>query len=68
MDEAAAAAKRRDAPARRIDEAARYVPLECLAISPQCGFATSILGNALTIDEQRRKLEVLCKVARRVWE
>ena len=67
MDGAAAAAKRRAAPARRIDEAARYVPPERLAISPQCGFATSILGNALTIDEQRRKLEVPCKVARRVW-
>ncbi|MEE2979936.1 MAG: hypothetical protein VYA71_00135, partial [Pseudomonadota bacterium] len=53
--------------ARRIDQAARYIPLERLAISPQCGFATSIGGNALTIDEQRAKLDVLCGVARRVW-
>ena len=56
-----------DALARRIDEAARYVPLERLAISPQCGFATSIGGNALSIDEQRAKLELLCAVAERVW-
>jgi 5-methyltetrahydropteroyltriglutamate--homocysteine methyltransferase len=56
-----------DALARRIDDAARYIPLERLAISPQCGFATSIGGNALTIDEQRAKLEVMCGVARRVW-
>ncbi|MEE9220071.1 MAG: 5-methyltetrahydropteroyltriglutamate--homocysteine S-methyltransferase, partial [candidate division NC10 bacterium] len=56
-----------DALARRIDEAARHVPLERLAISPQCGFATSVVGNALSIDEQRAKLELLCEVAERVW-
>ncbi len=56
-----------DALARRIDEAARHVPLERLAISPHCGFATSVIGNALTIDEQRAKLELLCAVAKRVW-
>ena len=56
-----------DALARRIDEAARQVPLERLAISPQCGFATSVVGNALSIDEQRAKLELLCGVAENVW-
>ena len=56
-----------DALARRIDEAARHVPLERLAISPQCGFATSVVGNALSIDEQRAKLELLCEAAERVW-
>ena len=56
-----------DALAARIDEASRYVPLDRLAISPQCGFATSIVGNALTIDDQRAKLKVLCETARRVW-
>ena len=56
-----------DALARRIDQAARHVPLERLAISPQCGFATSVVGNALSIDEQRAKLELLCGVAERVW-
>lgn len=52
---------------RRIDEASRHVAVERLAISPQCGFATSIVGNTLSIDDQRKKLEVLCETARRVW-
>jgi 5-methyltetrahydropteroyltriglutamate--homocysteine methyltransferase len=51
----------------RIDEAARYVPLERLAISPQCGFASTVLGNLLTWDEQQRKLELVAKTARAVW-
>ncbi len=41
--------------------------LERLALSPQCGFATSILGNALSVDDERRKLDLICEVARRVW-
>ena len=52
---------------RRIDEAARYVPLENLAIAPQCGFASTQFGNLLTWDEQRRKLELVVETARRVW-
>jgi 5-methyltetrahydropteroyltriglutamate--homocysteine methyltransferase len=56
-----------DALRRRIDEAARYVPLERLAISPQCGFASTVLGNLLTWDEMRRKLELIAKTARAVW-
>jgi 5-methyltetrahydropteroyltriglutamate--homocysteine methyltransferase len=52
---------------RRIDEAARYVPLENLAISPQCGFASVARGNLLTIDDQWRKLELVAETARRVW-
>jgi 5-methyltetrahydropteroyltriglutamate--homocysteine methyltransferase len=52
---------------RRIDEAAKYVPLENLAISPQCGFASTFLGNLLTWDEQRRKLELVVETARKVW-
>jgi 5-methyltetrahydropteroyltriglutamate--homocysteine methyltransferase len=52
---------------RRIDEAAKYVPIENLAISPQCGFASTALGNLLTWDEQRRKLELVVEVARKVW-
>jgi 5-methyltetrahydropteroyltriglutamate--homocysteine methyltransferase len=52
---------------RRIDEAARYVPLENLAIAPQCGFASTMLGNLLTWDEQRRKLELVVETARKVW-
>ena len=52
---------------RGIEEASRFVPLERLALSPQCGFATSILGNALSMDDERRKLDLICAVARRVW-
>ena len=52
---------------RRIDEAARYVPIENLAISPQCGFASTAPGNQLTWDEQRRTLELVVATARKVW-
>jgi 5-methyltetrahydropteroyltriglutamate--homocysteine methyltransferase len=56
-----------DALARRIDEAARHVPLERLALSPQCGFASTHHGNTLTEDEQWRKLARVVEVARTVW-
>jgi 5-methyltetrahydropteroyltriglutamate--homocysteine methyltransferase len=56
-----------DALLRRIDEAARIVPLEQLAISPQCGFSSTHHGNALSHDDQWRKLERVVEVARRVW-
>jgi 5-methyltetrahydropteroyltriglutamate--homocysteine methyltransferase len=52
---------------RRIDEASRYLPLENLGLSPQCGFASTLHGNALTHDEQRRKLELVVAVAHEVW-
>jgi 5-methyltetrahydropteroyltriglutamate--homocysteine methyltransferase len=52
---------------RRIDEAAKYVPLENLAISPQCGFASTAMGNLLTWDEMRRKLELVVETAQKVW-
>ena len=52
---------------RRIEEAARYVPVEELALSPQCGFASTLVGNPLTWDEQRRKLELVVETARKVW-
>jgi 5-methyltetrahydropteroyltriglutamate--homocysteine methyltransferase len=57
----------RDALKRRIDEAARYAPLEQLALSPQCGFASSAEGNDISWDNQRRKLELVVSVAREVW-
>jgi 5-methyltetrahydropteroyltriglutamate--homocysteine methyltransferase len=56
-----------DALLRRIDEAARYLPLEQLALSPQCGFATNEQGNLLSEDEQWRKLELVADTARKVW-
>jgi methionine synthase II (cobalamin-independent) len=52
---------------RRIDDAARYLPLEQLAISPQCGFASSIRGNLLSEDDQFRKVEVMLETAAKVW-
>ncbi len=52
---------------RRIEEASRYVPLENLALSPQCGFASSIEGNLLTEDEQWAKLRLVVETAGRVW-
>jgi 5-methyltetrahydropteroyltriglutamate--homocysteine methyltransferase len=56
-----------DTLARRIDEAAKYVPLDRLCLSPQCGFASTHHGNTLTEDEQWRKLERVVEVARLVW-
>ena len=56
-----------DALARRIDEAARYVPLDDMALSPQCGFASTMEGNLLTEEEQWAKLRLVVETARRVW-
>lgn len=52
---------------RRIREAGRYVSLERLALSPQCGFSTSIVGSELTVEDEKRKLELICETAQRVW-
>jgi 5-methyltetrahydropteroyltriglutamate--homocysteine methyltransferase len=52
---------------RRIDEASRYVPLDRLALSPQCGFASTLPGNLVTYDDERAKLELTARVAREVW-
>ena len=52
---------------RRIDEAAKYVPLEQLCLSPQCGFSSTVDGNALTPEEQAAKLRLVVDTAREVW-
>src|SRR5258706_15627617 len=52
---------------RRIDAAARYLPLEQLALSPQCGFASSLRGNLLSEAAQFRKLDVMLETAKKVW-
>jgi 5-methyltetrahydropteroyltriglutamate--homocysteine methyltransferase len=52
---------------RRIEEATKYVPLENLRLSPQCGFSSTHHGNKLSEDEQWRKLERVVEVARDVW-
>jgi 5-methyltetrahydropteroyltriglutamate--homocysteine methyltransferase len=52
---------------RRIEEVSKYVPVEHLAISPQCGFATVSVGNPLTYDDQQRKLQLVVDTAEKVW-
>jgi len=52
---------------QRINEATRYIPLERLALSPQCGFASTIEGNLISQEDQQRKLELVTNVAREVW-
>jgi methionine synthase II (cobalamin-independent) len=51
----------------RIREASRYVPLDRLALSPQCGFSTSVVGNRIAVEDERRKLRLLVETARSVW-
>jgi 5-methyltetrahydropteroyltriglutamate--homocysteine methyltransferase len=59
--------EKRDVLAKRIEEASRFVPLENLALSPQCGFASTMEGNLLTEDDQWAKLGLVVETARRVW-
>lgn len=53
--------------AARIREASQYLPLERLALSPQCGFSTSIVGNAITVEDQKYKLRTIVETAQAVW-
>jgi methionine synthase II (cobalamin-independent) len=57
----------KDALKKRIEEASRYLPLDQLCLSPQCGFASTHHGNRITPDVQRRKLELIVEMAREVW-
>jgi 5-methyltetrahydropteroyltriglutamate--homocysteine methyltransferase len=57
----------RDSIRRRIDAAAKYVPLEQLALSPQCGFSSSYHGNDIQMSQQKAKLELVVEIAREVW-
>jgi 5-methyltetrahydropteroyltriglutamate--homocysteine methyltransferase len=52
---------------RRIDEAAKFVPLDQLCVSPQCGFSSTQEGNDLTAEEQRAKLRLVVETAQEVW-
>jgi 5-methyltetrahydropteroyltriglutamate--homocysteine methyltransferase len=56
-----------DAIKRRIDEAAKYVPLDQLALSPQCGFSSTVHGNDIAVESQRAKLKLVIDIARDVW-
>lgn len=51
----------------RIQEASRFFPLEQMALSPQCGFATSIIGNRLSVEDEKYKLGVIVETAKKVW-
>jgi 5-methyltetrahydropteroyltriglutamate--homocysteine methyltransferase len=57
----------RDVLLRRIEEASRFVPVERLALSPQCGFASTVGGNPVTVDDQRAKLARIVEVCEEVW-
>ena len=59
--------EKKDELKRRIDQAAEYVPLEQLCLSPQCGFSSTVEGNALTLDEEIAKLRLIVETAREVW-
>jgi 5-methyltetrahydropteroyltriglutamate--homocysteine methyltransferase len=59
--------EKKDVLKRRVQEASKYVPLENLCLSPQCGFASSEVGNKLTEDDQKRKLELVAETAREIW-
>ena len=52
---------------RRIEEASRFVPLDQLCLSPQCGFSSTVEGNALTYDQQVAKLRLIVETAREIW-
>jgi methionine synthase II (cobalamin-independent) len=57
-----------DALKRRVEEAARYIDLDCLAIGPQCGFASTVAGNPLTEADERAKLSRVVEAARAIWK
>jgi 5-methyltetrahydropteroyltriglutamate--homocysteine methyltransferase len=62
-----AALESKDELKRRIEEASKFVPLERLALSPQCGFASTLEGNLLTEADQEAKLRLAADTAREVW-
>src|SRR2546425_491578 len=59
--------ERKDDLKRRLDEAAKYVPIEQVCLSPQCGFSSTVEGNEITVDHQKAKLSLCVELAREVW-
>jgi len=57
----------KDSLKRRIDEAAKYAPLSQLALSPQCGFSSTVHGNNIALEDQRNKLRLVVETAQEVW-
>jgi 5-methyltetrahydropteroyltriglutamate--homocysteine methyltransferase len=62
------ALERKDDVKRRIDEAAKFVPLEQLALSPQCGFSSTVHGNDIAVAQQVQKLRLVTEIAAEVWK
>jgi 5-methyltetrahydropteroyltriglutamate--homocysteine methyltransferase len=52
---------------RRLEEASKFAALEQLALSPQCGFSSTVHGNLIAVDDQRKKLQLVVETAREVW-
>jgi 5-methyltetrahydropteroyltriglutamate--homocysteine methyltransferase len=52
----------------RVNEASHYVPMDRLGLSPQCGFASSVMGNKISPDDQRKKLALVVKTAQALWD
>ena len=52
---------------RRVEEASKYLPLDQLALSPQCGFASTLLGNKLTVEDEKAKLRLVVETAQEIW-
>lgn len=52
---------------RRVEEASKYVPLEQLCLSPQCGFSSTVEGNLITLDDEIAKLKLVVETAREIW-
>jgi 5-methyltetrahydropteroyltriglutamate--homocysteine methyltransferase len=61
------AMENKDALKRRIDEAAKYAPLDQLCLSPQCGFSSTVHGNNIAVEDQRKKLALVVETAAEVW-
>jgi 5-methyltetrahydropteroyltriglutamate--homocysteine methyltransferase len=59
--------ERKDELKRRIEEASRFVPIEQICLSPQCGFSSTVEGNALTYDEEVAKLRLIVETAAEIW-
>lgn len=61
------AMEKKDDLKRRINEAAKYAPMEQLALSPQCGFSSTVHGNNIAVEDQRNKLRLVVETAQEMW-
>jgi 5-methyltetrahydropteroyltriglutamate--homocysteine methyltransferase len=66
-DDRSGAMESKDSLKRRIDEAAKFAPMDQLALSPQCGFSSTVHGNNIAVEDQRNKLRLVIETAQEVW-